>query len=463
MASPTRRRFESFAEQAGNFVRRNQGAEFDRTPRGAVLEPRQDRVRQIVAPIPGLGGIIGLRTMDGRANLSTFGQPESLDVTHPVRLRFEGPVPGIGIKTVETHQEKALVIDDPRQRRREDIRELGRYDQELLEVSDPRQTRREGTELFSVGQRLSTKEDAAKAFLAEIFRDPEGGRKAFILLVNSAWITRTFLKKSAALLGAMNEFEKTKAEKGEEADLVKEDPVTGISFTEARKEFVKLFDKSSDTLLSETINFAGHRFSLDTLRLVVPQVAASEGIRLITRDITIKNRKTGETDIKEIDNIGAVRGITKEEPVAEFVIDFTGTHIMTDSEIMKSLDGQLRELVGTGGRVAGLAVAPLLVPALAGLAFTIIGFFKLVFVSKFVLGAAVFSFISWMTGIGFVQPVVVPVIRAFVGKDVQEQSPVVGPKGELHWRPPSPLAKALPFFAGFGVLVVGGLAINALA
>lgn len=154
MASPTRRRFESFAEQAGNFVRRNQGAEFDRTPRGDVLKPQQARVRQIVAPVPGLGAIIGLRTMDGKANLSAFGQPESLDVTHPVRLRFEGPVPGLGIKTVETHQEKSLVIDDPRQRRREDIRELGRADQELLDVSDPRQTRREGTMLAESVERM---------------------------------------------------------------------------------------------------------------------------------------------------------------------------------------------------------------------------------------------------------------------------------------------------------------------
>jgi len=204
------RSYEAFRDHAGEYVSRNQGASFDRTPMGDDLKVVQTRASQITAPIQGLGRGAAARLPAIRSrSIVQMGRslrPAELFVDDPRTVRAIDPTPAMlrmgGITRDDAGQEAEERFEmTARQRRqqgtevvdmtashlrRRDIKNLG---------PDIREMRREGTSLR--GRNLSQVEDILKVSELEKVFDLPGVVSREVIFSEFSKLTATEMERQA--------------------------------------------------------------------------------------------------------------------------------------------------------------------------------------------------------------------------------------------------------------------------
>jgi len=200
------RSFQAFEDHSGEYVQRNAGASFDRTPAGDVMEVTQTRASQITAPIPGLGQGASARLPGIRQHsivqMGRSLRPSELFVRDPRTVRSIAPtrdmiqmggitredagqeaVESIDMTARERRQYGTNVIDmTPSHLKRRDVRNL---------PADVREMRRQGTALgqFTAPKATPSDLEAALRFVSQYTEEEQ------VSLIRSAeWIRNIFMK-----------------------------------------------------------------------------------------------------------------------------------------------------------------------------------------------------------------------------------------------------------------------------
>jgi len=356
------RSYEAFKDHAGEYVSRNQGASFDRTPLGDDLEVTQTRASQITAPIQGLGrGAAGRLPAIRSRSIVQMGRslrPAELFVTDPRTVRSIDPTPSMLRMGAITRDDAGQEAEErfemtARQRRqqgtevidmtashlkRRDIKNLG---------PDIREMRREGTSLSGIGRlgqftAPSTSPEGRQAALIIMSSLPESAQVDLIRTME--WTRNILLKAHQYALSIkiiIDEARKLPAEQAAKI-LTPELAETEIFASDLAASLRESLTADLDVTAQDvkTKEFVSGKITPWGLRTAAIAVLNNNGVDLYIEQIDGFN----EEGIPKIHTAHLVSGITPRRVV--LVNDGAGTGLVEDLEAFEaagtSIDGLLQ-------------------------------------------------------------------------------------------------------------------------